>query len=88
MVSYLLSKQSWADAQDAQDNTPLHLAARYMLLLIMSGIHSSSRPTCKNAWICYNFESMATVVVRMTNYATNLSVCVYDVAAEARVSKP
>jgi len=29
VVHFLLSKQAWADAQDAQDNTPLHLAARY-----------------------------------------------------------
>ena len=28
VVEFLLSKQAWADAQDAQDNTALHLAAR------------------------------------------------------------
>lgn len=28
VVQFLLSKQAWADAQDAQDNTALHLAAR------------------------------------------------------------
>ena len=28
VVKFLLSKQAWADAQDAEDNTALHLAAR------------------------------------------------------------
>ena len=32
VVRFLLSKQAWADSQDAEDSTALHLAARSAML--------------------------------------------------------
>lgn len=31
VVRFLLSKQAWADSQDAEDSTALHLAARFVI---------------------------------------------------------
>ena len=28
VIAFLLTKRAWIDAEDARDNTPLHLAAR------------------------------------------------------------